>query len=112
MRVRVDKGLCIGDETCVEISPEVFEMDGDVAVTKMEDVPQELEGHARRQRSPAPPRPLSSRNKSFCYLWCNFESLRHMSKRVILSLENSRICSIPSASATSTDCARTAKNSR
>ncbi len=44
MRVRVDKGLCIGDETCVEISPEVFEMDGDVAVTKMEDVPQELEG--------------------------------------------------------------------
>ena len=23
MRVRVDKGLCIGDETCVEISPEV-----------------------------------------------------------------------------------------
>jgi len=42
MRVRVDQELCLGDETCVELCPEVFEMDGDVAVTKMEDVPEEL----------------------------------------------------------------------
>jgi ferredoxin len=43
MRVRVDQGLCIGDETCVEICPEIFEMDGNVAITKMEAVPEELE---------------------------------------------------------------------
>lgn len=28
MRVRVDQGLCIGDETCVELCPEVVEVDG------------------------------------------------------------------------------------
>ncbi len=28
MRVRVDKDLCVGDETCVEICPEIFEMEG------------------------------------------------------------------------------------
>ncbi len=43
MRVRVDQDLCIGDETCVELCPEVFEMDGDVAVAKMEEVSEELE---------------------------------------------------------------------
>ena len=43
MRIRVDQDLCIGDETCVELGPEVFEMDGDVAVAKMEEVPEELE---------------------------------------------------------------------
>ncbi len=43
MRVRVDRDICGGDETCVEICPEVFDMDGDVAVTKMEVVPPELE---------------------------------------------------------------------
>ena len=38
MIVYVDQDLCIGDETCVEICPEVFEMSGDVATTKMEEV--------------------------------------------------------------------------
>ena len=42
MKVRVDKEACVGDETCVEVCPEVFEMEGDVAVAKMEDVPQDL----------------------------------------------------------------------
>jgi len=43
MRVRVDQDLCVGDETCVDLCPEVFDMDGDVALTKMEEVPKELE---------------------------------------------------------------------
>jgi ferredoxin len=33
----------VGDETCVEICPEIFKMEQDVAVTKMEEVPKELE---------------------------------------------------------------------
>ena len=47
MEVRVDPDLCVGDETCVEICPEIFEMEGDVAVAKMEEVPEELEGACR-----------------------------------------------------------------
>jgi ferredoxin len=43
VKVRIDKETCVGDETCVEICPEVFEMEGDVAVAKMEDVPKDLE---------------------------------------------------------------------
>jgi len=47
MKVRVDPDLCVRDETCVEICPEIFEMEGDVAVAKMEEVPEELEGACR-----------------------------------------------------------------
>lgn len=47
MKVRVDEEACVGDETCVEICPEIFEMQGDVAVAKMEEVPEELEGACR-----------------------------------------------------------------
>jgi len=43
MKVRVDKETCVGDETCVEGYPEVFERQGDVAVAKMENVPKDLE---------------------------------------------------------------------
>ena len=44
MRVRVDQEACVGDETCVDMCPEIFQMDGDVAATKMEEVPPELQG--------------------------------------------------------------------
>jgi ferredoxin len=43
MKVRVDKETSGGDETWVEVSPEGFEMEGDVAVAKMENVPKDLE---------------------------------------------------------------------
>ncbi len=43
MKVRVDKETCVGDETCVDECPEIFEMQGDVAVAKMETVPKDLE---------------------------------------------------------------------
>jgi ferredoxin len=43
MRVMVDEEVCVGDGTCVEICPEMFEMKEDVAVTKMAEVPEELE---------------------------------------------------------------------
>lgn len=40
MKVKIDKELCSGDEICVEICPEVFQMEDDVAVCKMEEVPE------------------------------------------------------------------------
>jgi ferredoxin len=54
MKVRVDPDLCVGDETCVEICPEVFEMQGDVAVAKMEEVPEELEAKCREAADSCP----------------------------------------------------------
>jgi ferredoxin len=47
MKVRVDPELCVGDGTCVEICPEIFEMEGDVAVAKTEEVPREIDGKCR-----------------------------------------------------------------
>ncbi len=44
MKVYVDKELCIGCEACVDICPEVFEIQDDVAVVKLDDdVPEDLE---------------------------------------------------------------------
>ena len=43
MKIRVNKEMCIGDETCVELCPELFEMRGDAAAAKMENVPKDLE---------------------------------------------------------------------
>ncbi len=45
MKVRVEEDQCVGDETCVEICPEIFEIQGDVAVAKIdpdEEVPDHL----------------------------------------------------------------------
>jgi ferredoxin len=54
MKVRVDPDLCVGDGTCVEICPEIFEMQGDVAVVKMEEVPKDLEGKCREAGESCP----------------------------------------------------------
>jgi ferredoxin len=42
MKVQIDKDLCIGDNICVAICPELFAMDGKVAKTKMQKVPESL----------------------------------------------------------------------
>ena len=54
MKVRVDKEACVGDETCVSICPEVFEMDGDIAVPKIENVPADLEDSCREAADACP----------------------------------------------------------
>jgi ferredoxin len=54
MKVRVDEEICVGDETCVEICPEIFEMNGDVAVAKMEEVPAELEEKCKEAAESCP----------------------------------------------------------
>ena len=54
MKVRVDEEVCVGDETCTEICPGIFEMEGDVAVAKMEEVPEELEGACKEAAESCP----------------------------------------------------------
>ncbi len=54
MRVRVDEELCVGDETCVDICPEVFEMQGDIAMVKMEEVPEEFQEACREAAESCP----------------------------------------------------------
>lgn len=54
MRVRVDEDACVGDGTCVEVCPEIFEMRGDVAIAKMEEVPDEHEDSCREAAESCP----------------------------------------------------------
>ncbi len=43
MRVTVDRDLCIGDGSCVEVCPEVFELrDDGLAYVILDDVPENL----------------------------------------------------------------------
>ena len=42
MKVRIDAEACVGDGTCVEVCPEIFEMAGEIARVKMETVPENL----------------------------------------------------------------------
>jgi ferredoxin len=44
----------VGDETCVETCPEIFEMKGDVAVAKMESVPEDLEAKCKEAAEACP----------------------------------------------------------
>ena len=54
MKVRVDPEICVGDETCVETCPDIFEMQGDVAIAKMEEVPAKLEKKCREAAEDCP----------------------------------------------------------
>ncbi len=54
MRVRIDEDACVGDGTCVEVCPEAFEMRGDLAVIKIDEVPEELEEKCREAADSCP----------------------------------------------------------
>jgi ferredoxin len=54
MRVRVDQEACVGDETCLTICPEIFRMEGEVAVTIMEEVPPDLRESCREAADACP----------------------------------------------------------
>jgi len=54
MKVKIDKELCSGDEICVDICPELFKMEGDVAVVKMETVTEDLKERCREAADECP----------------------------------------------------------
>jgi ferredoxin len=55
MRVKIDKDLCIGCEACIDICPEVMEMQDDLAFTKIEDdIPEDLEDAVREAAEACP----------------------------------------------------------
>ena len=43
MRVIIDPELCIGCESCVDLVPEIFAMEDELAIVIEEEVPDELE---------------------------------------------------------------------
>ena len=54
MKVRVDPELCSGDEICTQVCPEIFEMEGDKAVAKIEEVPDDLRQCAKEAADSCP----------------------------------------------------------
>jgi ferredoxin len=48
MKVKVDKELCTGDAICVDIAPDVFELNADnIAEVLVDEVPEELQDAVR-----------------------------------------------------------------
>ena len=47
MKVKIDNDACVGDGTCAEMCPEVFEMENDLAIVKLDKIPKELEAKVR-----------------------------------------------------------------
>jgi ferredoxin len=43
MKIWIDAKVCMGDETCVAICPEVFELHGKTAFAKTKIIPEELQ---------------------------------------------------------------------
>ena len=54
MKVEIDEDACLGEGSCVEICPEVFEMKDEVASVKMEIVPEEIEIACREAAETCP----------------------------------------------------------
>ncbi len=54
MKVKIDNDACVGDGTCAEMCPEVFEMEGDLAVVKVDSVPAGLEQKVKEAADDCP----------------------------------------------------------
>jgi len=54
MKVKVDAELCTGCELCCQTTPDVFELQGDVAVAKVSPVPPELEASVKESMESCP----------------------------------------------------------
>ena len=54
MKVRIEEEFCAGTGTCVEICPQVFELQEDLAVPKMEEVPKEFEEKCKEAAESCP----------------------------------------------------------
>jgi ferredoxin len=47
MQAIIDPELCIGCESCVDLAPEVFEMQDELAVVILDEIPADLEEKVR-----------------------------------------------------------------
>ena len=54
MKVKIDPDLCTGDEICVQMCPEVFEMEGDKAIVIKEEVSEDLQDSVREATDSCP----------------------------------------------------------
>lgn len=54
MKAKIDSTLCIGCGLCPELCPAVFEMDGAVAIVKVEVVPAAAEAACREAMDSCP----------------------------------------------------------
>lgn len=54
MKVKIDPDLCTGDEICVQMCPEVFEMEDDKAIVLKEEVPEDLQDSVREATDSCP----------------------------------------------------------
>jgi ferredoxin len=54
MRLRIDKESCVGCGNCADICPDAIEMDGDLAVAKITDVPDKLQACCREAADSCP----------------------------------------------------------
>ena len=54
MKAKVDESLCDGTGICESICPEVFELEGDVAKVKGDEVPEGAEDSAREAEQACP----------------------------------------------------------
>jgi ferredoxin len=54
MKCRVDPDLCTGDDICVQVCPEVFEIEDDKAIVKMDEIPEDLQDSLREAADSCP----------------------------------------------------------
>ncbi len=59
MRVRVDADKCVGSGLCVDICPEVFELNGDAVSAKFDIVPPRYEDACREASELCPMNAIS-----------------------------------------------------
>lgn len=59
MKAKVDENLCTGCGPCEDICPEVFKVEGDVAVVQVDVVPEDAEDSCREAMENCPTEAIS-----------------------------------------------------